>query len=48
MTVLVGIAGVCVDVFNLEEQEDGGSLVVGYIVVVLISVFMLVYTATWL
>lgn len=47
MALLVVIAGVLVDVFDLEEVE-GGAGAVGYIVVVLISIFMLVYTATWL
>ncbi len=47
MTVLVGVAGVLVDVFNLET-EINSSVGVSYTVVVLISLFMLVYTATWL
>ncbi|XP_064403728.1 glucose transporter GlcP-like [Halichondria panicea] len=46
MALLVVIAGVLVDAFDLEEVE-GGAGAIGYIVVVLISIFMLVYTATW-
>ena len=45
MTVFIGVSALLVQAFNLEE---GGSEVVGYIVAILISLFMLVYTATWL
>ncbi len=46
MALLAVVAGVLVHAFDLEEV--GGAGAEGYIVVVLISLFMLVYTATWL
>ena len=44
MAVLASAAATLVYVFNLEEEDN---LVVGYIVVCLVSLFMLVYSASW-
>ncbi len=43
--LLAGIAATLVLVFNLEEENND---VIGYIVVCLVCVFVLIYTATWL
>lgn len=44
MSLLTGVAATLVLVFNLEEDNND---VIGYIVVCLVCLFMLVYSATW-
>ncbi len=44
MTLLTGVAGTLVLVFNLEEENDD---VIGYIVVCLVCLYMFVFSGTW-
>ena len=44
MSLLTGAAATLVYVFNLEEVDNQ---IVGYIVVCLVCLFMLVYSASW-
>ena len=44
MAMLASTAATLIYVFNLEEEDN---LVVGYIVVCLVSLFMLVYSSSW-
>ena len=44
MAMFAAAAATLIYVFNLEEEDN---LVVGYIVVCLVSLFMLVYSSSW-
>ena len=44
MAIFAGAAATLVYVLKLEEEDN---LVVGYIVVCLVSLFMLVYSSSW-